>query len=232
MKVGVMQPYFVPYIGYWQLINVVDKYVIYDDVNFIKRGWINRNQILINGTPCFFNIPMLGMSQNKLINQIEVNHDKNMLDKNIRTIQENYRRAPFYNEVYPMIEKILNCKEKNIAGYIINSLYLICDYLDIKTELIVSSTMKKDNTLKGQSKILDICQRLGATEYYNAIGGKELYSREEFTNKGIQLYFLKSKELTYEQFGADFVRNLSVIDVLMFNSCDKVKQYLNDFDLE
>lgn len=232
MKVGVMQPYFVPYIGYWQLINVVDKYVIYDDVNFIKRGWINRNQILINGTPCFFNIPMLGMSQNKLINQIEVNHDKNMLDKNIRTIQENYRRAPFYNEVYPMIEKILNCKEKNIAGYIINSLYLICDYLDIKTELIVSSTMKKDNTLKGQSKILDICQRLGATEYYNAIGGKELYSREEFTNKGIQLYFLKSKELTYEQFGADFVRNLSIIDVLMFNSCDKVKQYLNDFDLE
>lgn len=116
VKVGIMQPYFMPYIGYWQLMNAVDKYVIYDDVNFIKRGWIHRNRILINGEPRYINIPMLGVSQNKLINEIEVNQAELSTGKTLRSIEEAYKRAPYYDAVFPLMKEILNCGRENIAS--------------------------------------------------------------------------------------------------------------------
>lgn len=226
-----MQPYFIPYIGYWQLINAVDKYVVYDDVNFIKQGWVNRNRILINGEPSFFNIPMLGMSPNKLINQIKVNQDKTLLGKNIRKIQGAYRKAPFYLDIYPLIGNILNCKKENLAEYITESIYIICDYLDIKTELIISSSIKKENNLKGQDKIFEICDILNATEYYNAIGGRDLYSSEKFKERNINLKFLQTGQIQYHQFGNEFQPDLSILDVLMFNSRQTVKGFLKECTL-
>lgn len=231
MKLGIMQPYFVPYIGYWQLMNLVDQYVIYDDVNFIKRGWINRNRILVNGTPKYFNLPILGASQNLLIHEIRVNHDAVTINKKLRCIEEAYRRAPFYERVYPMIEDIMLYEEDNIAKYIEYSFRVICEYLDIQTKLILSSDLKKDNTLRGQDKILAICSLLNATEYYNAIGGQELYSFEAFKAQGIQLNFVKTQNIEYKQFGDHFEPNLSIIDVMMFNPKEKICEYLNAYTL-
>lgn len=231
LKIGIMQPYFIPYIGYWQLINAVDKYVIYDDVNYIKRGWINRNRILINNVPKYFNIPVLGASQNKLINEIQVNHDEKILNKNLRTVRMAYGKAPFFNEVFPLVEEMLCCKEDNIASYIVASTANICAYLDIKTELIMSSDLDKDNTLRGQDKILEICQLLGATDYYNAIGGRELYSFAKFENKGIKLHFLRRNEIRYRQFGDQFYPDLSIVDIMMFNSRKTVKDMINEYTL-
>ena len=144
MKLGIMQPYFVPYIGYWQLMNAVDKYVIYDDVNFIKGGWINRNRILVNGQPKYFNIPMIGASPFKLINEIGVNNDLQLINKNLRIIEAAYKKAPYYKDVYPIVEEILKCGKNDIAGYIEESFKVINKYLGISTELIVSSNLKKD----------------------------------------------------------------------------------------
>lgn len=231
MKLGIMQPYFVPYIGYWQLMNLVDQYVIYDDVNYIKRGWVNRNRILVNGTPKYFNVPILGASQNLLINEIKVNHDAVTIHKKLRCIEEAYRRAPFYEQVYPMIEDILLYEEDDIAKYIQHSFDVICQYLDIQTKLILSSDLKKDNMLRGQDKILAICRLLNATEYYNAIGGQELYSFEAFKAQGIQLNFVKTNPIAYKQFGDHFEANLSIIDVMMFNSKEKILEYLNAYTL-
>ena len=231
MKIGIMQPYFVPYIGYWQLLNAVDQYVIYDDVNFIKGGWINRNRILINEGPKYFNIPMLGASPNKLINEVKVNNDEKIISKNLRILNAAYSKAPFFDEVYPLMEKMLWCKEDNIASYIAVSTSIICDYLDIKTELLISSDMVKDNNLTGQDKVLEICQILKATDYYNAIGGRELYSFDEFDKKGIKLHFLQRKEIRYKQFGNDFYPDLSIVDVMMFNSKQTVKEMLNEYTL-
>ena len=231
MKLGIMQPYFVPYIGYWQLMNLVDQYVIYDDVNFIKRGWINRNRILVNGTPKYFNVPILGASQNLLIHEIRVNHDAVTINKKLRCIEEAYRRAPFYECVYPMIEDIMLYEEDNIAKYIDHSFRVICEYLDIQTKLSLSSDLKKDNTLRGQDKILAICRLLNATEYYNAIGGQELYSFEAFKAQGIQLNFVKTQNIEYKQFGDHFEPNLSIIDVMMFNPKEKICEYLNAYTL-
>lgn len=231
MKLGIMQPYFVPYIGYWQLMNLVDQYVIYDDVNYIKRGWINRNRILVNGTPKYFNVPILGASQNLLINEIRVNHDNAEIDKKLRCIEEAYRRAPFYERIYPMIKDILLYEEDNIAKFIEHSFHVICEYLDIQTKLILSSDLEKDNTLRGQDKILAICRLLNATEYYNAIGGQDLYSFEAFQAQGIQLNFVKTQDIKYKQFGNDFEANLSIVDVMMFNSKEKICEYLNAYTL-
>ena len=231
MKIGIMQPYFFPYIGYWQLINLVDKYVIFDDVNYIKRGWINRNRILMNGDAVLFNVPLLGVSQNKLINQIEVNNDKKLLMKNLKTIELAYRKAPYFEDVYPLVERILENEASNIADYNAYSIKYISEYLDIKTELVTSSKLSKDNSLKSQNKILEICELLGATEYYNAIGGQELYSKDAFANKKIQLRFLKTNDIRYQQFKNDFVSNLSIIDVMMFNSVSTIKEFLLNYML-
>ncbi|HAT4284828.1 TPA: WbqC family protein [Clostridium perfringens] len=231
MKVGIMQPYFLPYIGYWQLLNVVDKYVIYDDVNFIKGGWINRNRMLVNGEPKLFNIQMQGASPNKLINEIEVSNNTVWKKKLLKTIENSYRKAPFYTDVFPIIEEIINYDECNLAKYLANSIKKVCNYLNIETELIVSSTLYKDNSLKAQEKVIEICKELKATEYYNAIGGQELYSYEDFKDVDIKLSFLKSNEIKYKQLKDEFVANLSILDVLMFNSINDVRNFLNQYEL-
>lgn len=231
MKVGIMQPYFLPYIGYWQLMNAVDTYVIYDDVNFIKGGWINRNRILVNGEPKYFNIPMLGASPYKSINEIGVNNDTKLIEKKLRVIEGAYRNAPFYQDVYPIIKRILSCEKDNLADYITESFYIICDYLEITTKLIKSSSLEKDCSLRAQDKVLAICESLGATEYYNAIGGQELYSFNDFKKRGIELKFLKTDSIEYNQFNKGFQSNLSIIDVMMFNSKTQIRQLLQKYTL-
>lgn len=226
MKLGLMQPYFFPYIGYWQLINAVDKYVIYDDVNFIKGGWINRNRILMNGMAKMINLKMNGASPNKLINEVKVANDNIYNKKLLKTIEHCYSKAPYYKDVYTLIEEIIFYEEEKLSIYLGNSIKRIAEYLDISTEIMMSSKIDKDNSLKGQNKVIDICRILDAKEYYNAIGGINLYSHDYFESQGINLKFLKTEIITYKQFGNDFEPNLSIIDVMMFNSNEDVKRLL------
>ena len=232
MKLGIMQPYFFPYIGYWQLMNAVDKYVIYDDVNYIKGGWINRNRILLNGQAHYYNLPCVNLSVNKLINESEANLDVREIEKQLRKLKESYKNAPNYKDVFPIIENIMCSNISNLAEYLTNQIQVICGALGIKTELIISSSLQKDNSLKGQEKVLAICRELAATEYYNAIGGKTLYSTEAFQTNGIKLSFLRTNEIIYEQFKQEFVPNLSIIDVMMFNSRETIQKMLMDYTLE
>lgn len=226
-----MQPYFLPYIGYWQLMNSVDKYVIYDDVNFIKGGWINRNRILMNGEAKMINLQMKGASPNKLINEVEVADDIVYKKKLLKTIENCYKKAPYFKDVFPIIENIINHHDNNLAKYLECTIRKICEYLSINTELVVSSTVNKNNDLKGQEKVIEICNVLGADEYYNAIGGQELYSYNDFLKKGIKLRFLRTGTIEYKQFNNEFVSNLSIIDVIMFNSVEEIKNKLNIYEL-
>ena len=231
MKLGIMQPYFFPYIGYWQLINAVDKYVIYDDVNFIKGGWINRNKILMNGEAKLINLKMNGASPNKLINEIELADDSIYNKKLLKTIENCYKKAPYFEKAFPIIESIINNDEKNLAKNLEYLIKKICEYLLIDTEIFISSNIKKNNDLRGQDKVIEISKLLGANEYYNAIGGKELYSYEDFEESGIKLSFIKTKEIEYKQFNNNFISNLSIIDIIMFNSVDEIKKILNMYEL-
>lgn len=231
MKLGIMQPYFFPYIGYWQLMNYVDQYVIYDDVNFIKGGWINRNRILNHGKVQFFNLTMKGASPNKRINQIEIETDERIIRKNLRMIENCYGKAPYYKQTYELIRDMMFYKDSNLAGFLANSIMRMAEYLNMNTKFILSSRMEKNNDLRGQDKVIHICRLLGADEYDNASGGRELYDYDSFEKQGICLKFIETGDISYQQFGGEFVPNLSMIDVLMFNSREKVKEYLRKFDL-
>ncbi len=226
-----MQPYIFPYIGYFQLINAVDKFVIYDDVNFIKKGWINRNRILNSGKDSLFSIPLKEASQNKLINEIEVNWDPNWKSKFLKTLEQCYKKAPFYQEVSTIVEQTLNVEKEPISKVIENNLRLICHYLTIKTEIISSAVIYQNTHLKAQERILDICLQENATQYINPIGGLELYDKDIFEAKGIVMNFIKSNPVEYPQFKNNFVPWLSMIDVMMFNSKEKINEYLNNYEL-
>ncbi len=232
MKLAIMQPYFFPYIGYWQLMNAVDRYVIYNDVNYIARGWINRNRILVQGVPQYIHLPLQKASQNKRIDEIRVLHDERSLRKTLRTIELAYRRAPQFPTVFPLVQSILSAREENLALWLRDQLQAVAAHLGIKTELLLSSELHKDNSLRGQAKILAICRELGATEYYNAIGGRALYDRETFAQNSIELHFLRAGPITYQQFGGAFQENLSIVDMLMFNTTDEIRASLNVYTLE
>ncbi|MDY0132863.1 MAG: WbqC family protein [Desulforegulaceae bacterium] len=228
MKLGIMQPYFFPYIGYWQLLNYVDTYVVYDDVNFIKGGWINRNYILSNGDKLLLILNLKQASPNKHINEIDIGKNQKKI---LKTLFQSYSKAPYFNSVCPLIEDIFSTKEQNLALFLLNSIQKIVEFLKIKTKIVLSSEIDKNNALKGQDKVLEICSKLGADTYVNALGGMALYDSDVFKKNNIDLYFLKPLDFEYQQFSGAFEKNLSIMDVLMFNSLHQIKLNLHDFKL-
>lgn len=228
MKIAIMQPYFFPYIGYFQLINAVDKFIVYDDVNYIKQGWINRNRILLNNNAFFLTVQLKGASSFKKINEIEININKSKL---LKTIYQAYNRAFYFNEVYKLIESIIRFNESNLARFVLNSLFEISKYLNINSIFLISSEICIAPELKGQERILKICRQLDASNYYNAIGGVNLYSKAKFLQDNVKLKFIRPKSIIYNQFDGEFIPNLSIIDVLMFNPKERVIQMLNEYEL-
>ena len=233
MKLGIMQPYFFPYLGYWQLMNAVDVYVVYDDVNFIKGGRINRNAVLMNGAASNINLILNGASPNKLINEIQVKNDPLPKTKLLKTLEACYGRAPYFKQVMPLLEEIINQDEESLPKYLFRSFQIIGDYLGITTKLVMSSDLDKDCALKGYKKVIAICKLFGANEYYNSVNGIPLYEphREEFAQEGIELCFPKMRDIRYPQYKNEFVPNLSIIDVMMFNSQEECKALLKEYDL-
>ncbi|KKG09284.1 WbqC family protein [Methanosarcina sp. 2.H.A.1B.4] len=233
MKIGIMQPYFLPYIGYWQLLNTVDKFVVYDNIQFTTKSWIRRNRILQNAKDTLFTIPLKSDSdyldiRERFISDQYFDKDAGKL---IRKIKDTYRKAPYFNEAMPIIEKCFIYQEKNLFTFIFNSIQKISEYLGITTEIIVSSQIEMDHSLKSQERVIEIGRNLSATIYINPIGGLELYDSKSFESNGIDLKFIKSKNCEYKQFDNEFVPNLSIIDVMMFNSNDEIKKMLNMYEL-
>lgn len=216
-----------PYIGYWQLMAAVDTYVVYDDVNYIKGGWVSRNNILLNGQKHMFTITLNGASPNKLFNEITIKDD---FKKFSRLIESAYRKAPYYEEVCALLKRIYSYEDRSLGTFMMNSFQVVLDYLDIDTKLILSSSIEKNNSLKAKDKVKHICHLLGADTYYNAIGGQELYDKEDFKADGIDLQFLKTELTSYSQYKNEFVPGLSIIDVLMFNSKTDVQSMLKQYN--
>jgi hypothetical protein len=231
MKLAIMQPYFFPYIGYWQLINAVDRFVIYDDVNYINRGWINRNRILINGAPAYITVPLSQVSQNKKICDISLHTPPLWREKLVKMIETTYRKAPCFSEVYPLIEKLIRYKADTLSDYLAHQLQALAVFMGIKTEFIVTSRCYENSHLSGQARILDICKREGATTYINLQGGQSLYDIDTFRTAGIDLRFIVMRSVPYKQRTADFIPYLSIIDVLMEIGAVEIMHHLDEFDL-
>lgn len=230
MTIGIMQPYFLPYIGYWQLMTAVDAFIVYDNIQYTKKGWINRNRFLQNGAPALFTIPL--------------KHDSDTLDICSRSIAEefrpekliskfeaSYRKAPLFGDVFPIVTSIVAAESTNLFTYVAHSIQAVSQYLDIRTPLVVSSTVPVNHSLRGQDKVIRLCGAMGGDRYINAIGGQQLYSKTAFADRGIRLNFLQTRPVSYRQFGNEFVPNLSILDVMMFNEKRAIKAMLGEFDL-
>lgn len=218
MRLGIMQPYFLPYLGYFQLMTSTDRFVYYDDVAYIKQGWINRNNMLLNGQSHLFTLELKGASSFKKINDIEVGGNRMKL---LKTFQQAYIKYPYFKDVEPLLVRIFECKLTNLFNYILETHLDIFHYLSIDVNYLVSSAINKDDNLKGKDKVIDICKNLGATSYVNAIGGQHLYSKDDFRKENIELYFLKSGNIP----------RLSIIDVMMNYPPEYIRNMLNDYEL-
>jgi len=220
-----MQPYFLPYIGYFQLIAAVDKFVVYDNVKYTKKGWINRNRMLLNGREDTFSLAIRNAPDSLNVCEREISPEFDR-EKLLRRLAGAYRRAPHYAIVFPTIEEIICCGESNLFNYLFQSIVKLSRYLQLKTEFEISSDIPIDHTLTGQDKVLAICNFAHAKTYVNPTGGVDLYSRTAFANCGVELKFLRSLLMEYKQFDSTFVPWLSIVDVLMFNSADAVNELL------
>ena len=232
MRMGIMQPYLFPYVGYFQLINAVDKFVLLDDVHFIKKGWINRNSILVNQKKFLFTIPLQKASQNKLINELKIISEDNWKRNLLKTITTAYRNAKCFNTVIPLLQKIILSEKEYIADMAYYSLIEITNYLSINTEIVKSSTIYANRDLKAQARLIDICSKETCCCYINAIGGEKLYDRFAFAQSDIQLLFLEPRLKYYKQFKTQFIPGLSIIDLLMHNTVDELKDMLSGYVLK
>jgi WbqC-like protein family len=226
-----MQPYFFPYLGYWQLMNFVDRFVIYDDVNYIRRGWINRNRILINGEPRYLTVPVSEASQNKKICDLTIDDSTIWRGKLLKSIEIAYKKSKWFDEVFPVLQGIVLCEERGLADYLRYQLVRLADFLDIDTVLIGSSRSYVNDDMHGQARILDICRREESDIYVNAEGGFALYDSMAFDEAGVALQFIRINPKEYQQRAATFVPNLSIIDVLMGIGRAETRGLLANFSL-
>ena len=225
MRLGIMQPYFLPYIGYFQLIAAVDQFIIYDNIKYTKKGWINRNRFLQNGKDATFSLPLKKDSDSLDICERELAADFDR-ERLLNQLRGAYRRAPHFEQTFSLIEQIVRYPESNLFLFLHNGIAQVCTHLGITTNIIVASEVDIDHQLRAQDKVLALCEALDATALVNAIGGMELYSKQVFSNKGIELDFIKPLPFKYAQFGYLFVPWLSIIDVMAFNPLHVVQQQI------
>ena len=230
MKAAIMQPHFLPYIGYWQLINAVDTFVVYDNIKYTKKGWINRNRYLQGGRDKLFSINLQKGSDFLNINErlISPAYDRGKL---LDAFRNAYRKAPMFLATFPLIEAIINFGSDNLFDYIFNSIAEICRHLSIGAKIVKSSQVGIDHGLKSEERVIAICKKLGARAYVNPMGGAGLYSKENFADNNIALEFLKPRKVCYKQFNNGFIESLSILDVLMFNNREAICQMLNEYEL-
>jgi hypothetical protein len=229
-SVAIMQPYFFPYIGYYQLLRKVDHFVFYDDVNYINRGWINRNRVLVNAAPSYFTVELSGASQNKLIMEVPwIDNSAKLL----RTLRMAYAKAPHVQAVCALVEDCFLRSGPSIADLAANSVMLVAAHLGLPTTFARSSEHYPDTRgMERAQRLITITQRTGATTYINPSGGRELYTRPQFAEGGISLHFMQEHIEPYAQFGSEFVPALSIIDVLMFNDPEQVLRMLDTATLD
>lgn len=227
MKLAIMQPYFMPYLGYFQLMAKADRFILLDDVNFISRGWINRNRLLIRGEPFLFTLPLNNASQHRRITDLTLCETVPWRRKLLRTIDQAYRTAPFHDQIQPVLEQIIATPSDNLAEFIARSLQALQTYLRLDCTFGSTSCEHPDRSLSGQDRIIDICLREQARTYLNLPGGRLLYQAATFERQHVDLRFLENRLQPYRQFGTAFVPNLSIIDVLMFNGREETRALID-----
>ena len=255
MKLAIMQPYFMPYIGYFQAISAVDKYILYSNLNFIKESWMNRNRVLMrDGKIVTITVPLKSKSSYSMIYDVEIDNSKPWKEKMLKTIQMCYSKKPFYKEIFDLLNSMLTPEYTHLKDLNNSTIVSISHYLDIQTVIDVDNSrfldmekgmvnieedysdlpyLLKTKPIRKVARVIEMCRREGSNDSYNAIGGQELYSKEEFKQYDIRLNFVRTNNIEYRQDSkkGEFVPNLSIIDVLMNNGKDGTKELLQEFSI-
>jgi hypothetical protein len=229
--VAVMQPYLFPYLGYFQLVAASDVFVFYDDVDFIKRGWINRNKILINDSPHTFTVPCHNASQNETINDVVI-HEGWRKDKLMKKIRMTYSNAPFFDDAFSIVERVISSSENLISRLAERSVRQVSDYLGLEVDFHRSSDLDVDSSMGRADRLIALTKHLGASTYVNMEGGTELYEKSYFSDQGVDLYFLTPHLPKYSQYTGDsFHPGLSIIDVMMNVEPSDIQAMLDEHEL-
>jgi len=230
--IGIMQPYFFPYIGYWQLVAMSDVFVVYDDGLYRKNGWIHRNRILGYGDPIAISTEIQSKSCNRRINETERVPSEFHVNKLLKSIAMRYAKAPYCKRTMDVIEPLLRNPEPGLVDYLVASIRGVMSYLEIETPLVLSSTIAKDGLEGVVDKVERICKTVGILNYVNPPNGEILYDRQDFASRGLKLQFIhRDADISYRQFGGDFVPDLSIIDVMMFNPPEDIRALLKRYTL-
>jgi len=227
MKLAIMQPYLFPYLGYFQLVAAVDKFVFYDDVNFIKNGWINRNRILLGSECMYLTIPLAGASSHSKINQVRVDPVSRWRERLSKSMRQAYARAPYFEPVNALFNAVISTDEDRISEIAKRSVTGIARYLGLHTSFVTSSATYANETLRGQDRVLDICRREHASVYLNLPGGRAMYEPGGFAAAAVKLRFIGPRLSAYQQFKLPFHAGLSILDVLMFNAQNEASLLLS-----
>ena len=219
MIVSIMQPYFFPYLGYFNLLHSSDVFVLFDDVQFIRRGWINRNRIQLNGEAFTFTVPVAKSSRDTPINQIAVSpeHFDEFAAKFFKQLKTGYGTAPFYDDVVALVRRTMSGPCDSIALLAERSIREVLAYVGIEKDIRRASALAPPASgqhLKGQDRLVHIATAMGANQYNNPPGGRDLYSPEAFADEGIALRFIQPDLRPYDR-PSPFIPGLSVLDVLM-----------------
>ncbi len=228
-----MQPYVFPYLGYYQLLHAADRFVCFDDVNFIKKGWINRNRILLNGAAHTFTIPIAGASQNSTIRASIIADDGSWKPKFLANLTHAYRKAPHFAEVFPLVERMIKDAHGSIADLAEASVRLVVDRAGLPVTIHRSSAIGLPDTLRAQDRIIAVAQHHQASLYINPVNGAHLYEAERFRMAGMELRFLSMDSgLSYPQQGhAGFEPHLSMLDALMNCGPERLRELLGSYRL-
>ena len=222
-----MQPYLFPYLGYYQLAAAVDRFVFYDDVKFIKNGWINRNRLFLSGDVRYFTVPLLGASSTSNIAQVGVQPGEVWRRKILESIAQSYGQAPQLVPVMAVVSEVLGNPQTDSMGTLAKqSVLAVADYLGLKTAFVWTSQEYGNASLRGVDRVLDICGREGASCYVNLPGGRSLYDAAQFAASGIELAFIEPKLPPYDCGRRPFHAGLSIIDVLMWNDRAAIREML------
>ncbi len=244
-KLGVMQAYFLPYLGYFQLIQAVDKFIVYGKVSFRKKSWITRNRILDAGTglPITIQVPVMGKSSSKLIEHVGIDNNQNWQRKLVAVIFYNYKKSPYFKEIFPFLEDVISVPTDSLHVFNAFTISKICELLSIKTELVfehpefelLEKNLKSTELSNGVDvktrRVFEICELHNFSNYINPPGGEELYSKDIFEANGYSIGFLLPELPVYSQFNFGYQSHLSIVDVLMHNGINKTSKMLNDYKI-
>jgi WbqC-like protein family len=229
MKLGIMQPYFFPYLGYFDLINYTDKWIVFDNVQYIRHGWINRNRILHPTDGWTYIIVPVNHTREMCIRDVTIAEGKKWKKRILGQLQ-NYKKAPYYDRVMDLMEDCLALDENRISYFNVVALRNVCAYLGIHFDYAIFSEMNLDleNIQEPGDWALRISQAVGADEYVNPPGGEALFNKESFAASNIKLTIRNLPPLIYDCPGYTFIPNLSIIDVLMWNPVETIRNYLDE----